>query len=123
MVPTRDETMADERLDDLERWRYQQETGVDDRKSFSLKTVAVIVGIIGGPLLVWGESQVERGTTKEKLSTIERRQDEDRRTTRESISEVKEHVKVIDQNTQVILQTIKAMEAEQRAERRARDRR
>lgn len=93
---------------------------MENGRNFSLKTVAVIVGIIGGPFLVWGESQVERGSTKERISNIERRQEEDRKATRESIGEVKEHVKIIDHNTQIILQTIKAMEAERRAERRER---
>ena len=84
----------------------------------SLATVAMIVGIVAGPLAVYSEAQVERGTSKERISNIEKRQDEDRKDTRQAISEVKEHVKVIDANTQIILQTIKVMEAEQRAERR-----
>lgn len=96
----------------------------DEKKNgrLPLSTVALIVGIIGGPLAVWGESQLERGATKEKITTIERRQEEDRRVTRENISEVKDHVKIIDQNTQIILQEIRAMQAVQRAERRERSR-
>lgn len=86
----------------------------------SLTTIAVIVGIIGGPLAVWGESQLERGATKEKLTQMEKRQADDRRDTRQNISEVKEHVKQIDQNVQVILQKITAMEAVQRETQRRR---
>ena len=80
-------------------------------------TVLMVLGMIGGPLAVWGDSQLERGASKEKIAHLERRQDEDRRDTRVSINEVKEHVKQIDQNTQVILQKITAMEAVQRQER------
>jgi hypothetical protein len=86
----------------------------------SLSTIAIIVGMIAGPLAVWGDSQKERGTTNEKLTTLERRQNEDRKDTRAAISEVKEHVKLIDHNTQIILQKITAMEAVQRSERRER---
>lgn len=92
----------------------------DEKKNgrISLSTVAILVGIIGGPLAVWGDGQREIATTKEKLSQLERRAHEDRKNTRESISEVREHVKLIDQNTQLILQKITAMEAVQREERR-----
>jgi Na+/glutamate symporter len=91
----------------------------DEKKNgrISLSTVGLAVAIIGGPLAVWGESQLERGSTKERLATIEKRQHEDRKDTRTAITEVKEHVKLIDHNTQIILQKITAMEAVQRNER------
>lgn len=93
----------------------------DDSKRngrLSLSTVALIVGIIGGPLAVWGDGQRDSGQTREKIFNIEKRQEEDRRDTRQNINEVKEHVKQIDQATQLILQKLTAMEAVQRAERR-----
>lgn len=92
----------------------------DEKKNgrISLQTIAVVVGIIGGPLAVWGESQLERGSTKEKLTQIEKRQEEDRRDMRANVNEVKEHVKQIDQSTQLILQELRAMKAVQEAERR-----
>ena len=85
-----------------------------------LRTALAVAAIIGGPLAVWGDVQMERGSTKEKLDHIEKRQQEDRRDTRQGINEVKEHVKQIDQNVQVILQEIRAMQAVNRAERRSR---
>lgn len=97
----------------------------DDSKKngrLSLSTLAVIVGMIGGPLAVWGDGQRESGQAREKISNIEKRQEEDRRLTRENVNEVKEHVKQIDQATQIILQKITAMEAVQRAERREKGR-
>ena len=87
---------------------------------FHIGTAVIIIGMIGGPLAVWGESQLERGTTKEKIQQIERRQQEDRRDMRQNVNEVKEHVKTIDQATQMILQEIRAMKAVQEAERRRR---
>ena len=88
--------------------------------SFHWKTALVIIGLIGGPLAVWGESQLERGRTKEKLEQVEKRQEQDRRDTRESLGEVNSHIKEIDQNVQIILQKITGMEAVQRAEKRER---
>ncbi len=81
-----------------------------------LSTILAIVGILGGPLLVWGDAQRKDGQVTEKLSTLEKRQHEDRMDTRQNINEVKEHVKQIDRATQEILQTIRAMEAVQKAE-------
>lgn len=62
------------------------------------------------------------GKQKEKIDALEKRREEDRRDQREALSEVKEHVKIIDQNTQIILQKITALEAVQKAERRERSR-
>ena len=87
---------------------------------FHIGTAVIIIGMIGGPLAVWGESQLERGTTKEKITALEKRQQEDRRDMRQNVNEVKEHVKTIDQATQMILQEIRAMKAVQEAERRRR---
>ena len=87
---------------------------------FHIGTAVIIIGMIGGPLAVWGESQLERGTTKEKIQQIEKRQQEDRRDMRQNVNEVKEHVKTIDQATQMILQEIRAVKAVQEAERRRR---
>ena len=85
---------------------------------FHIGTAVIILGMIGGPLAVWGDAQLERGSTKEKLQQIEKRQAEDRRSTRENLNEVKEHVKTIDQSTQLILQELRAMKAVQDSERR-----
>ena len=84
---------------------------------FHIGTAVIIIGMIGGPLAVWGESQLERGQTKEKIQQIEKRQSEDRRDTRQNLNEVKEHVKTIDQSTQLILQELRAMKAVQDSER------
>ena len=92
----------------------------DEKKNgrFHIGTAVIILGMIGGPLAVWGDAQLERGSTKEKLQQIEKRQAEDRRSTRENLNEVKEHVKTIDQSTQLILQELRAMKAVQDSERR-----
>ena len=91
---------------------------MNPQRKVHIGTVVLVLSVIAGPLAVWGDSQLERGETKEKIKTIERRQDEDRRDTRVAINEVKEHVKQIDQNVQVILQKITAMEAVKKLERR-----
>lgn len=83
-----------------------------------LGTVLMVLGVIGGPLVVWGDANRKEGQITEKLSTLEKRQQEDRSDTRQNINEVKQHVQQIDRATQEILQTIRAMEAVQKAERR-----
>lgn len=89
-------------------------------RHFHLGTALIILGIIGGPLAVWGDQQRTDGVRDEKISQMEKRQSEDRRATRESVNEVKEHVKAIDQATQIILQEVRAMKAVQESERRRR---
>lgn len=94
----------------------------DEKKNgrFHIGTAVIVLGMIAGPLAVWGDAQRKDGIRDEKITNVEKRQAEDRKDTRENLNEVKEHVKIIDQNVQTILQTIKAMEAVQRADRRGR---
>lgn len=94
----------------------------DEKKNgrFHIGTAVIVLGMIAGPLAVWGDAQRKDGIRDEKITNVEKRQAEDRKDTRENLNEVKEHVKIIDQNVQTILQTIKAMEAVQRADRRDR---
>lgn len=90
-------------------------------KGVDVRTVLVILGLIGGPLAVWGDSQNERGKVNEKIDQLEKKREEDRRNVRQDLNEAKEHIKLIDQNTQLILQEIRAMQAVQRErERRGR---
>lgn len=63
--------------------------------------------------------------TKQRVDSVEKRQDgtekkqtEDRKEIREALVETNQYVKVVDQNVQLILQKLSAMEATQRAERR-----
>ena len=58
------------------------------------------------------------GQNTQRITTIEKRQEEDRRETKQNINEVKEHAKAIDATTQLILQELRAMKAVQDAERR-----
>lgn len=89
---------------------------------FHIGTAVILVGIIGGPLAVWGESQLERGETRQKINQLEKRAAEDRRAVRESLSEQNAQIRNIDQATQLILQEVRAMKAVQEAERRGRQR-
>lgn len=92
----------------------------EEKKSgrFHIGTAVILIGMIGGPLAVWGEAQLERGETRQKITTLEKRASEDRRAVRESLSEQNAQIKNIDQATQLILQELRAMKAVQEAERR-----
>lgn len=82
-----------------------------------LKLAGIVLSVIiaAGGLLTWvGSIAADNADLKRRISTVEDRAKEDRKATRESIGEVKEHVKVIDQNVQIILQTVRSMEAVQR---------
>jgi uncharacterized protein HemX len=81
----------------------------------TILAVVMAVGTMAGSWFVWGQ---QAGQLQGKVLTLEERAKEDRKDTRQNIGEVKEHVKVIDQNVQVILQKITAMEAVQKSERR-----
>jgi hypothetical protein len=85
--------------------------------------ISLAVATASGSLLVWVMGiSAEAADTKRRVDTVEKRQVEDRQVTRESLSEVKEHAKIIDSNVQIILQKVTAMEAVQRSERRERGR-
>jgi hypothetical protein len=91
-----------------------QEVAVIKWLSFGLAAL-VAVASLGG---VWGQMRGETARLEERLAGLEKRREEDRRELREAVAETSQHVKIVDQNVQVILQKITAMEAVQRAERR-----
>lgn len=83
--------------------------------------VAIAAVSAAAGLLVWvGGISADQGQIKNKVRNLEQRQAEDRKDTREAISEVKEHVRIIDRNTQLILQEVRSMQAVNAAERRER---
>jgi len=91
----------------------------DEKKNgrITLPAVLAVLGIIGGPLAVWGESQLERGETKQRLSTIEKRQDEDRREIKERLQRIEDKSQRTDDNVQLILRKLDVMDAAQRRSR------
>lgn len=93
---------------------------VDDKKNgrVSLAAVLTVLGIIGGPLAVWGDAQIERGAMKEKVATVEQRQAEDRHATKEAINKIDTKVERIDQNVNSILLKLNTLETLQRQQRR-----
>ena len=73
--------------------------------------------LVAGAGALWHLSGITADNTR-RVNTVEERIKEDRRDARQNVNELKEHVKLIDQNTQLILQKISAMEAAAKAERR-----
>jgi len=80
----------------------------------TLAAVATALLALGGSWFTWGQ---QAGELRQRVMNVEQRQSEDRKETKDNISEVKRDVKQIGSDVQTILQTIKAMEAVQRAER------
>lgn len=78
---------------------------------------ALVTVVLAGAGALWHLSG-ETADTKRRVQNVEDRVKDDRRDTRQNINEVKEHVKLIDSNTQMILQELRAMKATQEAERR-----
>ena len=61
-------------------------------------TVLLVLGMIGGPLLVWGDAQRKDGQRDEKITVLEKRQIEDRKDTKEAIQKIDTKVERIDEN-------------------------
>lgn len=83
----------------------------------SLGVVLTVLGMVIGPLAVWGDGQKKSGELVEKVTTLEKRAEEDRKDQKQNVNEVKEYAKSIDSNVQLILQKITAMEAVQKQRR------
>ena len=64
----------------------------------NLRTVVLVLGMIGGPLLVWGDAQRKDGQRDEKITVLEKRQIEDRKDTKEAIQKLDTKVERIDEN-------------------------
>lgn len=89
-------------------------------------TTAIAAIAAAGTLVAWVASVAgDAADTKRRVDTVERRQIEDRQQQAEQRKELREgmvdtnaYVKAVDQNVQIILQKVTAMEAVQRSERR-----
>lgn len=94
----------------------------DEKKNgrLTITQAIALLGLLGAIGGVWGTLAAESADTKRRVDTVEKRQTEDREQVRRDQAEIKDHVKLIDTNVQTILQTIKAMEAVQKTERRER---
>lgn len=94
----------------------------DEKKNGRISIQTVIAGVaviasLGGSWWAFGQ---HTGEMKQRLATVEQRQAEDRRDTKDSIKEVKENVRQISSDVQVILRQLNTMEALQRQQRRDR---
>lgn len=89
-------------------------------------TTAIAAVASAGTLVAWVASVAgDAADTKRRVDTVEKRQIEDRQQQAEQRKEIREavvennaYVKTVDQNVQIILQKVSAIEAVQRAERR-----
>ncbi len=116
--------MTDERHDEngrtqaltervLKKMRGEERRGV----SFASITVAVsAITALGG----FGVLAMDAGAQKQRIETIEKRQIEDREVGSHKLNKLENKVEKIDGNVNLILQEIRAMQAEQRARERGR---
>ena len=88
-------------------------------RGVSYATISLIVGVAGG-LGALGAVAMDLGAQKQRIDTIEKRQVEDRTATGEKLNKVEVKVDQVDGKVNLILQEIRAMQAAQDAERRAR---
>ena len=83
----------------------------DRRQFFSLANVLAMIGtvmLVGG---AWGERVADNADTKRRLTVVESRQAEDRGLNRQDREEIKRSVKETNDNVQLILRKLDAMEA------------
>jgi len=76
-----------------------------------------VVASIGGSWFAWGQ---HTGELNQRVTTVEKRQDEDRQNVYREQKQITEKVERVDGNVQLILRKLDAMEAVQRAERERR---
>ena len=92
------------------------------RKYLSIGNVIaglMFLGALGG---VWGTLAADSATNKQRLSTLEQRNDETRKEIKDVAHEIKVDVKEVKNDVQQILRKLDSMDAVQRSER-TRDRR
>lgn len=95
----------------------------EDKRRMSPAFIGVALSALGAlaGMVVFALSfGKDLGAQQQRIDTIEKRQVEDRVTTGEKINRVEVKVEKIDGNVNLILQEIRAMQAEQRARERSR---
>ena len=90
------------------------------RSYFSVANVLTILTIVGALAGIYAANAAENASTKERLTTLEKRNDETRKEIKDVAHEIKGDVKEVKSDVQLILRKLDSMEAVQRAERRAR---
>ena len=91
-----------------------------ERRHFvSLGNVLTILGMLGAVGASYVTLASDNASTKERLATLEKRNDETRTEIKSVAHEIKGDVKEVKGDVQLILRKLDAMEAVQRHERRA----
>jgi len=116
--------MSDERHDENGRTHaftsaMMRKLRGDERRGVSFASIAVAVSALGA-LGGFGLLAMDAGAQKQRIETIEKRQVEDRNETGHKLNKLDIKAEQIDGKVNLILQEIRAMQAEQRAERRTR---
>lgn len=94
-----------------------------DRRHFvSVGNVLTILGMLGALAASYGTLYADGATTKERLNTLEKRNEETRQEIKTVAQEIKADVKEVKGNVDLILRKLDSMEAVNKAER-ARERR
>lgn len=75
-----------------------------------LGTALAIVVALGGISAAWTNLAADNADTKRRVTTIEQRQEEDRRTLRDEQREIKDDVKDVKSNVDLILRKLDRME-------------
>jgi len=90
----------------------------DDRRGISFASITVAVAALGA-LGGFGLLAMDAGAQKQRIDTIEKRQVEDRSATGEKLNKLDSKAEQINEKVNLILQEIRDMQGEIRAERRA----
>jgi hypothetical protein len=124
--------MSDERPDENGRTHaftaavMRKLRGNGERRGMSPAFVGIAITALvalGGLIVFVLAFGKDLGAQQQRIDTVEKRQVEDRTATGEKLNKVEGKVERIDANVNLILQEIRAMQAEQRAERRTAGRR
>lgn len=87
---------------------------------FSISTALMILGMVAAMAASWFVWGQQAGEIKQRVTTVEKRQEEDRTELRNDQREIKQDVKQTATDVQTILRKLGEMEAVQRAEERRR---
>jgi hypothetical protein len=110
--------MSKEDLESTQQWQRKMLQGIVTEKRLTIANWLTIIGMAGGLIVAWNQLSAQSSNNARDIKAAVERAKEDREDFRKSLDKIDAKVQRTEENVQLILQELKAMEALRRADRR-----
>ena len=95
---------------EMREFMHKVTHGPSGRSNISLGNILTLLTMAGALLVFWLNVSMDAGAQKQRIDTVEKRQNEDRVDTKEKLKEINSDVKQISGDVQRILRSLERLE-------------